>query len=75
MIHHRVNITSVINGGFGLGKLSDGRKVMVRHVLAGEEVDVSVSQEKKSYFIGEVKNIISGLISSLTLSHVFDSVL
>ena len=59
MIHHRVNITSVINGGFGLGKLSDGRKVMVRHVLAGEEIDVSVSREKKSYLIGETENIIT----------------
>ncbi len=59
MIHHRVNITSIINGGFGLGKLSDGRTVMVRHALVGEEVDISINREKKSYLIGEVKNIIT----------------
>jgi 23S rRNA (uracil1939-C5)-methyltransferase len=50
-IHH-ITIKKVINGGYGLARLEDGRAVMVRQALPGETVDIRVSEEKGSYLHG-----------------------
>ncbi|MDK9709366.1 MAG: 23S rRNA (uracil(1939)-C(5))-methyltransferase RlmD [Desulforhopalus sp.] len=51
-------ITKIINGGFGLGSLSSGQVVLVRHVLPGETVIVRIEEQKKNYLIGQVEKII-----------------
>lgn len=52
-------ITKIINGGFGLGYLSSGQVVLVRHVLPGETVVVDITEKKKTYLVGQVKEISS----------------
>jgi len=54
---HSVFISKIINGGLGLGQLSDGRLAMVRQALPGEEVVISTEEEKKSYLVGNVVSI------------------
>lgn len=41
-----LTISKIIHGGYGLGRLADGRIVMVRGVLSGEEVAVSIKVEQ-----------------------------
>ena len=57
MIHRSITITAIINGGWGLGRLPDGRFVMVRLVLPGETVTVAVEKDKKKYLVGRLLEI------------------
>lgn len=50
-IHH-LAISKVINGGYGLGRLDDGRAAMVRLALPGETVDFRIEREGKSLVEG-----------------------
>jgi 23S rRNA (uracil1939-C5)-methyltransferase len=50
---HLLTINKVINGGYGLTRLADGRAVMIRQVLPGETVDIRITEESKSYLQGE----------------------
>ena len=50
-IHH-LAISKVINGGYGLGRLDDGRAALVRLALPGETVDVRIEREAKSLIEG-----------------------
>lgn len=49
---HQLTIIKAVNGGYGLGRMDDGRAVMVRQALPGETVDVRVEQETPSYVEG-----------------------
>ncbi len=44
-----VEISSLVYGGDGLGRLPDGRAVFVPYVLPGEKARVQVFDEKKSH--------------------------
>lgn len=52
MNKHQLTISKMINGGYGLGQLPDGRLAMVRQVLPAEEVVMAVEEEKKSHLFG-----------------------
>lgn len=54
-----IEITKVINGGYGLAHLPSGQIVLVRHVLPGEIVTVTTEKTKKNYIQGEVRQIIA----------------
>ncbi|KAB2888549.1 MAG: class I SAM-dependent RNA methyltransferase [Desulfobulbaceae bacterium] len=49
---HQLTINKAVNGGYGLGRMDDGRAVMVRHALPGETVDVRIERETPSYLEG-----------------------
>ncbi|HBG20056.1 MAG TPA: 23S rRNA (uracil(1939)-C(5))-methyltransferase RlmD [Desulfobulbaceae bacterium] len=55
----RIEITKIINGGYGLGQLPSGQIVLVRHVLPGEIVTVTTEKTKKNYISGEARQIIA----------------
>ncbi|MGA7277266.1 MAG: 23S rRNA (uracil(1939)-C(5))-methyltransferase RlmD [Desulfocapsaceae bacterium] len=52
-----VTIEKMVNGGFGLGRLPDGRNVFVRHCLPGEIVSVALTRQKHRYGFGDVLEI------------------
>lgn len=54
-----VEITKVINGGYGLAHLPSGQIILVRHVLPGEVVTVTTEQTKKNYILGEAEQIVA----------------
>jgi len=49
---HDLTINKLINGGYGLGRLDDGRAAMVRLALPGETVDVRIERQTKSLVEG-----------------------
>lgn len=53
-----VRIGKLVAGGQGLGELPDGRKVFVWGALCGEEVEVEITREKKSFAEGQVVEVI-----------------
>ncbi len=55
-----ITIKKIINGGFGLARLADGRAILVQRALPGETVDIRISGEKKSYLQGVATRIHSG---------------
>ncbi len=57
MIYNAINITSFINGGWGLAKLDDGRRLMVRYVLPGEIVAARQIKDKGSYVIADLHRL------------------
>jgi len=57
MNKHSLHISKIINGGFGLGQLADGRYAMMHHVLPGEEVTMVTTEDRKSYLFGKVISI------------------
>lgn len=57
MNKHSLSISKIINGGFGLGQLADGRLAMVRQVLPGEEIVFVPEEDKKSYLVGKAASI------------------
>lgn len=57
MNKHSLTISKLINGGYGLGQLEDGRMVMVRYALPGETVSIAAEEEKKKYILGKLLNI------------------
>ncbi|MCX8118344.1 MAG: class I SAM-dependent RNA methyltransferase [Desulfobacterota bacterium] len=54
----RVKIYSMAFGGTGVGRI-DGKVIFVPGTLAGEEVVVEITSEKKDYLIGQVKEILT----------------
>jgi 23S rRNA (uracil1939-C5)-methyltransferase len=53
-----VNIKKMVNGGYGFAHLSSGQVVLVRHVLPGEDVIVTIEETKKNYLFGKVQQIL-----------------
>lgn len=54
-----IEITKIINGGYGLAHLASGQIILVRHVLPGEIVTVTTDETKKNYILGEIGQIIA----------------
>lgn len=52
-----VTIKKLVNGGYGLGRLEDGRTALVQRALPGESVDVHILENKKSYIQGNATSI------------------
>ena len=55
----RIDITTLANGGDGVGRLEDGRVIFVPGTVPGEEVRVRVTTSKRSHAFGEVEEILS----------------
>ncbi len=60
MTQETVNISKLVNGGYGIAHLDDSQVVLLRHVLPGETVIVTIEEEKKNYLLGEVRQIVAG---------------
>ncbi len=54
---HSVTIEKVIKGGYGLGTLTDGRRVMIPGTLPNEIVTFRTIEDKKTYLIGKIQRI------------------
>ena len=54
----QVRIERLVAGGDSMGRLADGRVVFVPGALAGELVDVQITQSKKDFARGSVTNIV-----------------
>jgi len=54
-----VEIEKLVFGGVGLGRLSNGKVVLVPYVLPGERVKVRIVLESKDYAEGELVEVIS----------------
>ncbi len=59
MKQESVNIAKLVNGGYGFAHLNDGQVVLLRHVLPGETVILTIEEEKKNYLLGEVRQIVA----------------
>ena len=55
---HSVRIEKLVAGGEGLTRLEDGRVVFVPGVLAGELVEITLSEEKRDFGRGQLLNIL-----------------
>jgi 23S rRNA (uracil1939-C5)-methyltransferase len=58
MTKHEVNITKIVNGGYGFTHLATGQVALVRHVLPDEMVIITTEQTKKNHLFGKVEQII-----------------
>ncbi len=54
-----IRIEKIINGGFGLGRLENGRVVLLQGCLPGETVSFEVIGKKKNFFQGKVLRILA----------------
>ncbi len=54
-----INISKIVNGGYGFAHLATGQVVLVRQVLPGETVIVSIEEKKKNYLFGQVRQIVT----------------
>lgn len=57
MKKHSVTIEKVINGGYGLATLSDGRRAMIPGTLPGEVITFKTTEDKKNYLFGKLLKI------------------
>jgi 23S rRNA (uracil1939-C5)-methyltransferase len=53
-----INITKIVNGGYGLAYLSTGQVTLVRHVLPNETVMITIEEAKKNHLFGKVQQIL-----------------
>jgi 23S rRNA (uracil1939-C5)-methyltransferase len=53
-----INITKIVNGGYGLAHLSTGQVTLVRHVLPTETVMITTEEAKKNHLFGKVQQIL-----------------
>lgn len=53
-----IKIEKLINEGFGLGRTESGKPVFVRKSVPGDELDIEISKDKKSYSEAVIKKII-----------------
>ena len=53
-----INITKIVNGGYGFARLSNGLVTLVRHVLADETVIITTEEAKKNHIFGKVQQIL-----------------
>ncbi len=54
-----IKIEKIINGGFGLGRLENGRIVLLQGALPGETVSFSVTGKKKTFLQGTVTQVLA----------------
>lgn len=55
---HLVQIDKLVAGGDGMTRMDDGRVVFVPHVLPGEKVEISLSEQKKDFARGSLLSIV-----------------
>jgi len=55
---HTVTLTTLTYGGEAMGRLEDGRAVFIPFGLPGEQVSVSLTDEKKNFARGEIVEIL-----------------
>ncbi|MGB3211698.1 MAG: class I SAM-dependent RNA methyltransferase [Desulforhopalus sp.] len=55
-----INITKIVNGGYGFAYLSNGQVALVRHVLPNEKVIINIEEAKKNYLFGTLQQILEG---------------
>ncbi len=53
-----INITKIVNGGYGLAHLSTGQVTLVRHVLPNETVMITTEEAKKNHLFGKVQQVL-----------------
>jgi 23S rRNA (uracil1939-C5)-methyltransferase len=53
-----VRIERLVAGGDGMGRLDDGRVVFVPGALAGEVVQVTLTQQRRDFARGELVDVI-----------------
>ncbi len=53
-----ITITKVINSGYGVAHLDDGKVVLVRHLLPGETATVTIEEKKKNLLYGKVHQLV-----------------
>ncbi len=58
MEHEALNITKIVNGGYGFTHLATGQVALVRHVLPNEMVIITIEQTKKNYLFGKAEQIL-----------------
>jgi 23S rRNA (uracil1939-C5)-methyltransferase len=56
--HEALNITKIVNGGYGLTHLATGQIALIRQVLPNEMVIITIEQTKKNYLFGKVEQIV-----------------
>ena len=54
----KIQITKLIYGGDGLGRLPDGRAAFVPLVIPGEQVHVQLVEEKRRYARGQLLEVL-----------------
>ena len=54
-----INITKIVNGGYGFARLSTGQVALVRHVLPDETVIITTEETKKNHLFGKVQQILT----------------
>jgi len=57
MNSNRIIVEKVINGGYGLGRLADGRIVLLPKSLPGEDLSFTVTHSRKNTLFGQVIHI------------------
>ncbi len=58
MKHETINITKIVNGGYGFAHLSTGQVTLVRQVLPNETVIITIEEAKKNHLFGKVQQIL-----------------
>lgn len=58
MRFEEINISKIINGGYGFARFSTGQVILVRHVLPEETVIITTEETKKNYLFGKVHQIL-----------------
>ncbi len=54
-----IDIEKIVNGGYGLAHLRSGQVVLVRHVLPGETVNVSIEKKRKNASFAHLQQIVA----------------
>ncbi len=54
-----VKISKIVNGGYGFAHLESGQVALVRHVLPGETVIVTIEEKKKNFSLCQVQQIVT----------------
>lgn len=54
----RIKITDTAYGGFGVGRNKEGMAVFVPHTVSGDEAEVSVTENKKSFLYAKLNGLI-----------------
>lgn len=53
-----LTIQKTINKGYGLSQDNEGKIILVKDALPGEKVEVYITEQKKSYSLAKLKNIL-----------------
>lgn len=53
-----VRVEKIINGGYGLARMNNGRVVLLRHVLPGERVTYIVDERRKNTYFGSLEHVL-----------------